>query len=376
MELLFKRAGKWQTWMKKYVTELIQNCEVCIRSGEPEQSGKFSLSRLDQDFNTRVYFDIMYWKNRMALHAVDAATEYSEISAISSRDSNVVLRCLDTSWCLRHGDPVEMVADREFNKKLIHEHMNKQGIKFLPLPSRTHNKAGTVESKNRVLKDILERFELDDVQISKRFQEKLSNAGYIGNIMYGNCVASLFEFVRGYNPSLNDTGQLFVSEEYLEAYRAMPGRGILARILRSRPKHIRGDIAVGEMVLVLVSNGVRKRDNWKEERVLELRPDGSAVVGQGRQQKVIAREDIRKLPSNKLAENFVRAQCEIPAKRHQKSEVHYMEEDVDSDTTEANSDMTPTSYQQVALKFSLQRWKKGTKKLLCSLQSSNRQRNL
>ncbi|KAI0558243.1 hypothetical protein FGB62_224g07 [Gracilaria domingensis] len=250
-----------------------------------------------------------------------------------------------TSW-----RPVEMVADREFDKKVIHEHMNKRGIKFLPLPARRHYKAGIVERKNRVLKDILERFELDDIQKSKTFQEKLSNAGYISNIMYGNRVASSFELVRGYTPSLNATGQLFVSGEYLEVHKAMTARGILARIMRSRPEYIRGDIAVREMVLVIVPNDVRKRGHWKEERVLETRQDGSVVVGQGRQQKFIAREDVRKLPSNTLAGNVVRAQYEMPAKRHHKSEVHYMEEDVDSDTTEANSDdsdVAPTKNSKV-----------------------------
>ena len=56
---------------------------------------KFSLSKLHREFNDVIQIDVMYWGKSMMLHAVDAATGYSELEVISTRHFDVMLAALD-----------------------------------------------------------------------------------------------------------------------------------------------------------------------------------------------------------------------------------------------------------------------------------------
>lgn len=78
MELLLKIAGKWNPWMNQYISMVVGPCNVCLRTGDPEPSRKFSVTKLEKNFNDRVYFDILYWKRKPVLHLVDTSPGYSE----------------------------------------------------------------------------------------------------------------------------------------------------------------------------------------------------------------------------------------------------------------------------------------------------------
>ncbi len=64
------------------------------------------------------------------------------------------------------------------------------GIKFAPLAARRHNKAGAVERKHRVIKDILERLENAEEKSGLPLEDRLAEACFISNITYGNRTAS------------------------------------------------------------------------------------------------------------------------------------------------------------------------------------------
>ncbi len=161
MELLLKRCGAWRPAMYLSIRDIVEKCNVCLRCGDPETSKKFSISRLHMEFNQRVYFDIMYWQSTAMLHLVDYATGYSEITSIESRAIPLILQKMQNMWLHRHGSPAQMIGDMEFNKAAVRKWANQNCIRFAPLPARRHNKAGPVERKNRVIKDILEKLSVD-----------------------------------------------------------------------------------------------------------------------------------------------------------------------------------------------------------------------
>lgn len=137
--------------------------------------------------------------------------------------------------------------------------------KFSPLPARRHNKAGVGERKNRVIKDVLEKLDLDIEWKGAPYREKLAMAQFSGNILYGGKELSSFEMVRGYTPSLEGTGTTWISEKLMNAYESMAARRLLARILKSKPGHrIDQALKVGQVVLALVPGGKRPRGQWKE----------------------------------------------------------------------------------------------------------------
>lgn len=143
-------------------------------------------------------------------------------------------------------------------------------------------------------------------------QQKLSNAHFTSNILYGSKLLSSFELVRGYTPSIEGTGKSAVPKFVIKAHKEMEARRLLARMLKSMPKKKRQvDVKVGEKILCLLPGGKRPRGLWTEEVVSEVPNEQAVVVGTGRNRKVIAIEDVRLLPKNDLASSTVRAQHDV-----------------------------------------------------------------
>ena len=175
--------------------------------------------------------------------------------------------------------------------------MKKRGSSFLPVPSRRHNKTGVVERKNREVKDSFEQLENDTLHSKFSAWNKMSLAQFTSNILYGGKLLSAFEMVRGYTPSIEGSAQKQVPKEIWAAFQEMEARRLLARMLKSKStKSLGSDIHVGEMVLCLIPGGKRPRGKWIEETVVEVPDEHSVVVGTGRKKKIIALEDVRKMP--------------------------------------------------------------------------------
>lgn len=325
-EMLLKRAGRWSKSANDELKRTVQSCHVCQKSGEPQKMNKFSLSKLNREFNDVVEIDIMYWGKKMMLHAVDTATGYSEIVMVSSRKLTTLLSVLDKMWCLRHGSPTKFKGDQEFNKKPLKDWMKHRGCQFVPVPSRRHNKSGVVERKNRVVKDALEKLDIDPLHARLHFSHKLSLAVFTSNILYGGKMLSSFEQVRGFTPSLQGSDKKGVPQSVLTAHKEMEARRLLSRMLKSKStKPYLTDFVVGQRVLVLIPGGKRPRGVWSEETITEAGEKHSIVVGNGRRRKVIAREDVRTLPTSDLGKTTVRAEHgiirKVLKKTHRKTNV-------------------------------------------------------
>ena len=324
-EMLLKRAGKWSKGAATELEKTVQSCYVCKKSGEPQRMNKFSISKLNRQFNDVVEIDVMYWGKTMMLHAVDTCTGYSELAVVSNRRLNTMLPALDKMWCLRHGAPVKFKGDQEFDKEELRKWMKSRGCVFVPVPSRRHNKTGVVERKNRVVKDALEKLDIDAQHARLNMRHKLSLAQFTSNILYGGKLLSAFEQVRGYTPSIEGTGKKGVPSEISNAFKEMEARRLLARMLKSMPRmRYPMQLQVVQPVLVLLPGGKRPRGHWNEETVSELNDNNSVVVGKGRNRKVIAYEDIRVLPKSELAKSTVHAEHGVvhkcKPKRKRKSE--------------------------------------------------------
>lgn len=131
---------------------------------------KFSLSKLDREFNDVIWIDFMYWKKWIKLHAVGEATGYSELSVISARKLDVILRALDKIWFLAHGSPTKIRGDQGFDQVSLRDWMSKKRSKLVPVPSRRHNKTCIVERTNRVVKNVLEKIDEDKTLVKMSIQ--------------------------------------------------------------------------------------------------------------------------------------------------------------------------------------------------------------
>ncbi len=86
-----------------------------------------------------------------------------------------------------------------------------------------------MERKHKVVKDALERLENDPDYAKLHFHDRLAEACFISNILYGSRVASSFELVRGYTPSLAGSGMRVLPDEVRKAHEEMVSRRLLAK---------------------------------------------------------------------------------------------------------------------------------------------------
>ena len=208
IELLLRRANKWTDGIDKVIREVHANCHRCLETGDPEISKKFNLNKLHKQFNDRVQIDIAYWKGKMFLHIVDYATSYSEAVPVQSRNMESLVLAFERTWIHRHGNCKEIYGDQEFESSFLLKWCKDRCVKFNPVPSRRHNKTGTVERKNRVIKDVLEKLDGDTSTKGYRFADLISSATFLSNVMYGNKNISSFEMARGYTPSIPGTDKV------------------------------------------------------------------------------------------------------------------------------------------------------------------------
>ena len=323
IKILLERNRQWHPGMLPVLKDICKNCAVCIRTGDPQPSRKISLSRLHMGFNDSVAVDFLFWKDNCGvhpiLHAIDEATGYSELELMSSRDQPRVLECIQDMWMYRHGEPRRIKVDREFDKPGLKEAL---GVEVVTLPARRHSKQGQIERKNRVVKDALEKLSLQNAQsVQKPLARIVKEAAFVSNILYGNQVASAFELARGFTPAIGGSENIALTDEVRKAQEELDARRRLARINRARPLALRmRALKAGQKVLILLPGGPRKRGQWKEATVSEVREDGAVVCGRGRSKKVIAPEDVRSLPQNALAIRVVKAQQGVPEDKEETSE--------------------------------------------------------
>ena len=347
LELLLKRAKKWQPSMAHIIREIHESCRICRQTGDPEVSKKFNLNKIHKNFNNRVYMDITYWGNKLILHMVDFATSYSEAWVISSRKLDTILTSMERIWINKHGDFDELYVDQEFEKPIMQCWCRERNTILVPVPSRRHNKAGQVERKNRVLKDILEKLTHHTERQDTNFNNTVSNAIFISNIMYGNRLLSSFEMVRVFTPSISGSGKFKVPLMLLQAEKELQARRLLARVLKSRPlPRLKDEVKIGDKVLILVPGGTRKRGKWVEDKVSNVRNDGSLECGSGRNKKIIAVEDYRTLPENPIARKFIQQIQNATHDNKEESGDDYDTDDCISEETEESDDEQKVTVQK------------------------------
>ena len=262
---------------------------------------------------------------------------------------------------LRHGAPKSLKGDQEFNKCSFRNWLEQRGIEFQPVPSRRHNKTGMVERKNRVIKDALEKLENDARHAKLHINQRMTMAQFTSNILYGGKLLSSFEMVRGYTPGIEGTKQKQVPRKIWEAFQQMQARRLLARMAKSLPRKAKQEeLSVGDAVLCLTPGGKRPRGEWVEQKIDSIPDPYSVIVGTGKNKKIIAREDVRKLPSNDLARTVVRAEHDTSSISRKVSEEPLSdEEEVLEDYLSSDEELHEKQTREVDLEKNMQETEMG-----------------
>ena len=99
---ILKLAGLLTDEVAEKADEIAANCSICAKSGLPKPSRKASLSHVDEAFNEHlqayyVFCDIRN-TNYVFLHAVDAATGFSEAMISPDRSKSTGAALDSAAW--------------------------------------------------------------------------------------------------------------------------------------------------------------------------------------------------------------------------------------------------------------------------------------
>lgn len=96
-------------------------CGICAQSGKPAPTNKISLTHVNERFNMEILMDFAFEEvrgsKRTILIITDAGTAFSEGTISRSKDMATVCSKLEFLWITRHGAPVALAADDEYNRR-------------------------------------------------------------------------------------------------------------------------------------------------------------------------------------------------------------------------------------------------------------------
>ena len=316
MEMLSKRAGlKLTDEHRAAMKSVVEQCEDCPRVGRPKENKKVSTSRPLSTFNQEIEVDFAYISLSpevvpIVFHCVDGKHALSELKMVNSRSLDEVNSLFEMLWVHRHGAPTSVGGDPEFGKKSFTDMLHSHNIRWNPRPARRHQKSGTVERKNGVIQTIAQRLFVANPAMPLPLL--LSRAAFSSNVVCGSKTHSAFAACHGYEPGfLGIPQQALPDAVRVAAEQAMAFRAI-SRALKSRlPKLLsRSDLEKGETVLGFVSAGSQGRSVWHTFTVVRL--EDHAIICRRTTTKKgpltrLAYEDTRKLPSNPIAREEIRA---------------------------------------------------------------------
>lgn len=124
------------------------------------------LSRVLSSLNTHVQLDLIFITELTELpifYIFETSTEFSECLILPSKEIPDILSALDRRWISIYDSPKSLSGDVEFSgsTKFI-DSLKHHFIKFETLPSRRHNKSGSVETKKPLLRKLVHRLISDE----------------------------------------------------------------------------------------------------------------------------------------------------------------------------------------------------------------------
>jgi hypothetical protein len=290
------------------IKALSSACAVCQRTGEPVPHPKVSLVRPLRGWNEKVVADIFYLTDVAGkaplLHVRDSATGYSETAVLPTRDKNILLSFLMTTWFHKHGNPRLFSADSEFLD--VAPHIELMGITYLRAPARRHQAIGVVETRHRVLRRIISRLPMFQHGAEISLHERLSHATFLSNILLGGKRLSSFELARGYFPSLLGLPCRGVSEVMFDLHQDASMRRAVHLFLQSasRSTLTQASLPRGTPVYYFVKAGAG-HGSWKQgfvQSCVEGEPLACVQDHLGRgATRLIALQDLRLVPKSALA---------------------------------------------------------------------------
>lgn len=236
------------------------------------------------------------------MNLTDAGCGYSELATPRIAACQTIITTIETEWILRHGAPLSISADDEFNRKPLRTYLAAHDIGFRSHPARRYNKVGIVERKNGTIKRILAK--LEDESSDASAETIIARAVFLSNVFSGNRTLSSFELVRGYSPSILGLSTTAVTSELLQAHKEQIATRTMQKLINSRaPDVIRKEMcSEGDPVWIYYQSTKQKENTeWLRGTVVKAEEHYIMVRKSARGAPMrIAYADVRIAPHSEL----------------------------------------------------------------------------
>lgn len=195
-----QQAGILNEDIAKAIDDVAEACIICARSGYPAPSTNISLNHVNEAFKMEVQldfgFEIVRKQKRTILVITDTGTSFTGGLITASKSIDIISTCLESHWILRHGAPVSISADDEYNKGKLRSTLSTHNIDFKARPTRRYSKTVIVERKIQTVKGIIRKIDLEILSCSA--EEVFSWAIFLFNFFSGSRLLSSFQLAHVY----------------------------------------------------------------------------------------------------------------------------------------------------------------------------------
>ena len=236
------------------IPSIVDTCDIC-RNWQRVGPRTVASTRLPETFNKEIQMDLLFYKDHVLLHCIDACTRWSAVHKLSNREPSSIVDGFAACWLRLFGPPAVVLSDQEggLMSDLAGEWFDKRGIQLLFRAREQH--CGMVERHNEILRRQLHVLEdqSNAEGLAIPFTTILSEAVFAKNAMFQCGNATPYEAVFGRTPPLLAT----IGEE--------SGEGITDR----DAARIR-QLAVNSMLQATADQKTRLADRSKTRRAGEL----------------------------------------------------------------------------------------------------------
>ena len=150
------------------IEKCCDSCEICMKLRRPPLRPVVGLPMANR-FNDVVCMDLKEHIHNKSwiLHIIDSATKYSAACLISSKQQDVIVRCIYLNWICHFGSPRKFLTDNggEFSNERFREMSEKLNIESTTTAAESPFSNGIVERHNLILAEAMIKV-IDDVQCS------------------------------------------------------------------------------------------------------------------------------------------------------------------------------------------------------------------
>lgn len=200
MHSFIKEAQKWRSEYTEIIGGIIEEC-ACSLAARHAPRPVCSGNQPPEVNEEHVSMDVIYFKTKPFLHVINNCPRWSETRPLRTRRLCDQIEMLNPIQLFKHGIPLLVRADQEYNKREFFKFCEEHDIHFISVAADHHEGNAHVERPNRSLRSYLDRLVRTEPRAS--LVDIVAAATFFKNTLRGHKKSSAFELLYNRVPNLS-----------------------------------------------------------------------------------------------------------------------------------------------------------------------------